>query len=145
MNDLDDLDFLLDQPGAGGEAASIAAWGPQAAADVEAVRGPMLDWAAQTLAVRHPDVVRFRANKGVMACRQDLDIHLKHLHGALRGLGAADLVQYRQQLPQLWQERGADHRQIGPGLQVLVEALWRFVPPPHGGQVAALFVQAGLL
>jgi hypothetical protein len=145
MNDLDDLDFLLDQQGEAGETPSIAGWGPQAATDLEAVRGPLLDWAAQTLAVRHPDVVRFRANKGVMACRQDLDIHLKHLHGALRGLGAQDLVQYRLQLPQLWQERGADHRQIGTGLQVLVEALWRFVPPPHGGQVAALFVQAGLL
>lgn len=139
----DDLDFLLDDAASAGGEAPIAAWGPPAALALEACRGPLLDWAAAALARRHPEVVRFRGPKGVQACRQDLDIHLKHLHGALRGLGSADLAAYAELRPALWRERGADPAVVPTGLAVLCEALWRFLPAASARPVWGLVCEAG--
>lgn len=141
----DDLDFLLEDPVDAAGPSPLSMWGAAAAAALEAVRGPMLDWAALALARRYPQVVRFRGPKGVLACRQDLDIHLKHLHAALRGLGRADLLAYEAARPALWRERGADPAVLPLGLAVLTEALWRFLPAAHATAVVELVTQSGWL
>lgn len=140
---VDDLDFLLDDSDAGPQGLAPGNWGAAAAGALETVRGPLLDWAALALARRFPQVVRFRGPKGVLACRQDLDIHLKHLHAALRGLGLADLRAYEAARPALWKERGADPAVLPLGLAVLTEALWRFLPAEHAETVVHLLDQAG--
>ncbi len=131
MTDDVSLDFLDDA------AAGTPVPTGDAQVAVEAVRAPMLDWAARTLAVRAPAATVYRSNKGVAQCRLDLDRHLKAvLEAGANAQGA--LAQYRKwALAAIWAPRGSTVDDFDAGLQTLAESLVRFVAWPHGPRLAA--------
>lgn len=129
MNENDGLDFL----DGSGDLDEVQAAAERAA--VEAVRAPMLDWAARTLAARVPQASVYRGNKGIAQCRLDLDRHLK---AALEDPADAAQVRYRQwALTAIWLPRGSSPAQFDAGLHTLAESLVRFAAWPHGPRIAA--------
>lgn len=131
---MDDLDFLADAgtPAPNGALARI-----RVAESLEAVRGDLLDWAAGALHNRRGHTAAYRGKKGLAQCRQDLDFHLRHLHAELAA-GGGDLATYARWVLPMFAVRGQAPGDVRAGVQVLVEALLRFLPADHSETAAAL-------
>jgi len=124
--DTEDLDFLSDA----GQGAH-----PSAATLLEQARTEMLDWASAALINRRPDLKIYRGKKGLRTARQDLDLHIKHLHASFLGGASQDAASYRRWFLASAAGRGLDAVAIDAGVSILAEALWRWLPP-HAGQDA---------
>lgn len=111
----DDLDFLTDDAGQ-----------PAAATALEVVRSEMLDWAAGALTARHPHLRAARGTQHLAHARRDLDAHTRHLHNALVRGDGGELELYLR-----WAAHQPLHAQLADDVAVLMEAVARFVPPPH--------------
>ncbi len=118
----DDLDFL------GEDTAETAA-----AVALEAVRSELLDWAAGALAARHPHLRAQRGTQHLAHARRDLDAHTRHLHNALVRGDAGELETYLR-----WAARQPLHAHLADDVAILLEAMQRFVPPPHAAQCCEL-------
>lgn len=123
----DDLDDFL------GAAAATPAW----TESLEAVREPLLDWAAAAMYARHRGLVEAKGARGLQQMRQDFNLHLRHLLTAPPDQATAALQAYRRGLlSAIWLQR-----RDGPALAtaqagVLAEALVRFAPWPQGLRAA---------
>ena len=117
----DDLDFLCD------EAPTATA-----AVALEGVRAELLDWAAPALSARHPHLRRLRGTPHVAHARRDLDAHTRHLHNALVRGDAAELASYLT-----WAAQQPGHADLADDLELLGEAIQRFVPQPHAATCGA--------
>lgn len=122
----DDLDFLMDDAGQ-----------TTAAAALEAVRSELLDWAAGALAARHPQLRTLRGTQHVAHARRDLDAHTRHLHNALVRNDAVELETYLR-----WAGHQPLHAHLADDVAILLEALQRFVPPPHAAPCRDLLAGA---
>ncbi len=122
----DDLDFLTEDAGQ-----------PAAATALEAVRSELLDWAAAALAARHVHLRATRGTQHVAHARRDLDAHTRHLHNALVRSDPAELATYLR-----WAAQQPLHAHLADDLAILLEAIQRFVPPPHAAACCALLTAA---
>lgn len=124
--DDDDLDFLVRAPSPAEEAAAA----------LERVRADLLDWGAGALVARHPQITAYHGPKGRQKARQDLDLHLRHLHDALLA-GTTELGTYVRWVGPLLAQRGLGRHDVTAGLDLLQEAVRRFVPAPWDRAVIA--------
>jgi hypothetical protein len=130
-NDMGDDDFL--SPGA-------AIGGVTTAALLERHRSELTRWGAGALLSRHPEVAPYKHVKGLLTCEGDLDFHVRHLHAALEH--HADLGSYAPWVTEVLAQRQMSADQVRLGVAVLVEALYRFLPHPHGEAAAAPLIAA---
>lgn len=124
-NDMHAPEFLHDDDFLAGPDRARAA----AAAALEAERAAAGTWAAGAVRNRHPGFAAWRGPKGLAACRQDMDFHLRHLHGALTAADAGSLDGYARWVMPVLAGRGVDVDAVAAGVTVLAEALHRFLPP----------------
>lgn len=127
-----DLDFLSDP--------QVPDRRQGAAAQLEAARAELLDWAAAALVSRHPELTPYRGKRGLRAARLDLDLQLKHVHAALSGGPPADSTAFARWLETSLAQRGLDGRAIDASVTILAEALWRYLPADAGGEALARLV-----
>lgn len=111
------------------------------AAELESVRGELAAWAAAALLNRRPQARVYRGNKGQALCRQDMDFHLRHLHGAL-ARGAEVLIDYQTWVTAMFAQRGVDPSEISKGVAVLAEGLHRYLAEPAATEAARLLLAA---
>lgn len=133
-----DLANAVAQDGAGeddflSEAEPAAPW----SADLEAVRGEVLDWAAAAVRARFPQAAEWRGAKGLQQIRQDMDLHLRHLLQAPPDRAAAAMASYRQWLlATIWSKRTSAELAVQFQAAGLAEGLARFAPWPVGLRAA---------
>ena len=121
-------------------AEPTASW----SAELEAVRGDVLDWSAAAVRARHPPASEWRGAKGLQQIRQDMDLHLRHLLQAPPDRAAAAMASYRQWLlTTIWAKRSSAALAVQFQAGGLAEGLARFAPWPVGLR-AAEAVAAGL-
>ena len=119
---------------------SAAIGGAMTAALLEEQRAALTKWGAGALLARHPEVAPYKHVKGLLTCEGDLDFHVRHLHAALEH--HADLRSYAPWVTNVLAQRQMTAEQVRLGVAVLVEALYRFLPHPHGEAAAAPLIAA---
>lgn len=123
---LEEDDFLT-------AAAPPAPW----SADLEAVRGEVLDWAAAAVRARHPQASEWRGAKGLQQVRQDMDLHLRQLLQAPPDRAAEAMASYRHWLlATIWSKRAFAALAVQVQAAGLAEGLTRFAPWPVGLRAA---------
>lgn len=138
LNPAADLAFAADQQAAGdddflGGADLAEPW----SADLEAVRGEVLDWAAAAVRARFPQASQWRGAKGLQQIRQDMDLHLRQLLQAPPDRAAAAMASYRQWLlATIWAKRTSAALAVQFQAAGLAEGLARFAPWPVGLRAA---------
>ena len=105
-------------------------------------RREIAQWAAAALISRHPHVASYRGHKGVLACEQDLDFHLQHLHESVYTQAPETLQRYAAWIVAVLGRRGVPPTSVVVGVQVLGEALLRFMPHPAGTELRVLLWDA---
>lgn len=104
---------------------------------LDAARQPMIRWAAAALVSRYPEVSPYRGQKGLLACAQDLDFHLSHLRDAIATNDDVQLSRYAPWILAVMAKRGVKTSHVRRGVEVLCEAILRFLSWPEGEAVAA--------
>lgn len=113
-----------------------------ALAALDAYAATIARWGAQALVNRYPDASPYKGRKGVLACEHELARHVAHLRSAIGTADRAAFAVYARWIAAVLAARRAPSGHLAASIEVLSEALRRFLPWPHGDNSAAILRDA---
>jgi len=105
---------------------------------LSARRDEIIRWAAQELVDRLPDLAPERGKRGLLYWKQDLGLHVRHVHRALLTGDPGAFATYVRWLVPTLAMRGMSLAQVRAGLELLRESVVRHLAEGEAAVVVAV-------